>query len=319
MAKSSTEFRFIFYAGSIFTCYFIYGMLQEKVTRGVYGNNEKFTATLSLVLVQCTVNYIFAQILMLSWKHEKDNTKKIYYFSSALTYLLGMVCSNMALQWVNYPTQVVGKAAKPIPVLMLGVLLGRKSYPLKKYLFVFLIVIGVVLFMYKDQKRVTDETPGIGIGELLLILSLLMDGLTGAVQERIKSEHSPTAYAMMLNTNWWSTIILTIGVVLSGEIFQFIRFVSVYPEVIVFIISLALMGALGQLFIFYMVSEFGPLPCSVVTTTRKFFTVLASVIFFGNVLILRQFIGAALVFSGLFLDIFYSKGKGQTPKRAIDK
>lgn len=46
------------------------------------------------------------------------------------------------------------------------------------------------------------------------------------------------------------------------------------------------------------VSEFGPLPCSVVTTTRKFFTVLASVIIFGNVLLGRQWIGAILVFSG---------------------
>ncbi|KAJ0183661.1 hypothetical protein K1T71_000084 [Dendrolimus kikuchii] len=316
----TTEFRFIFYAGGIFMCYFVYGMLQEKVTRGKYGDNDKFTCTLSLVLVQCVVNYIFAQILMVSWKHEKDNTKKIYYFSSALTYLLGMVSSNMALQWINYPTQVVGKAAKPIPVMILGVLLGRKVYALKKYLFVLLIVTGVVLFMYKDQKKVTiDETQGFGIGELLLIMSLTMDGLTGAVQERIKSESSPTAYSMMVNTNGWSSIMLTIGVVFSGEIFKFIAFVSQYPEVIIFIVGLSLMGALGQLFIFFMVSEFGPLPCSVVTTTRKFFTVLASVIIFGNVLLWRQWCGAVLVFTGLFLDIFYSKGKVQPPKKTTDQ
>ena len=36
------------------------------------------------------------------------------------------------------------------------------------------------------------------------------------------------------------------------------------------------------------VSEFGPLPCSIVTTTRKFFTVLASVIMFGNALLTHQ-------------------------------
>lgn len=318
---NKNEFRFIFFAGGIFTCYFVYAMLQEKITRGKYGENDKFTCTLSLVLVQCIVNYIFAQILMVSWQHEKDNTRKIYYFSSALTYLIGMVSSNMALQWINYPTQVVGKAAKPIPVMILGVLLGRKVYSIKKYFFVLLIVIGVVLFMYKDQKRVNDDTQGFGIGEVLLILSLTMDGLTGAVQERIKSEHSPTAYSMMLNTNMWSSIILSIGVVLSGELFRFVAFVSQYPEVIVFIVSLALMGALGQLFIFFMVSEFGPLPCSVVTTTRKFFTVLASVIIFGNVLLGRQWLGAILVFTGLFLDIFFSKGKvqKQTPKKEIEK
>ncbi|XP_047544094.1 solute carrier family 35 member B1 homolog [Vanessa atalanta] len=306
MIKHKSEIRFIFYASSIFICYFIFAMLQEKITRGKY-DGEKFTCALSLVLVQCVVNYIFAKILMF-WQHEKDTTRTLYYFSSSLTYLLAMVCSIMALQWINYPTQVVGKAAKPIPVMILGVLIGRKQYPLKKYLFVFLIVIGIVMFMYKDQEKVpNDDTQGMGIGEILLLMSLTMDGLTGAVQERIKSESSPSAYSMMLNTNMWSSIISAIGVLLSGEIFKFVTFVTQHPEIIVYLVAFALTGALGQLFIFYMVSEFGPLPCSVVTTTRKFFTVLASVIIFGNVLFTRQWIGATLVFSGLFLDIFYSK------------
>jgi solute carrier family 35 (UDP-galactose transporter), member B1 len=81
--------------------------------------------------------------------------------------------------------KVVGKAAKPIPVMILGVLIGRKSYPLKKYLFVLLIVVGVVMFMYKDQGKKavsSDDSQGLGIGELLLIMSLTMDGLTGAIQ-----------------------------------------------------------------------------------------------------------------------------------------
>ncbi|KAG6461635.1 LOW QUALITY PROTEIN: solute carrier family 35 member B1 homolog [Manduca sexta] len=320
MPKSRSEFRFVFFALAIFMCYFIFGMLQEKITRGKYGENDKFTCALCLVFMQCLVNYIFAQILMLSWKHETDNTRGIYYFSSALTYLLAMVCSVMALQWINYPTQVVGKAAKPIPVMLLGVLIGRKSYPLKKYLFVFLIVTGIVMFMYKDQStKVTNESQGFGIGELLLLLSLTMDGLTGAVQERIKSESSPSAYSMMLNTNWWGTIISAIGVMLSGELFKFISFVSMYPYIIVYLVAFALMGATGQLFIFFMVSEFGPLPCSVVTTTRKFFTVLASVIIFGNVLASRQWVGAVLVFTGLFLDIMYSKSKPQQSKRVAEK
>lgn len=78
---------------------------------------------------------------------------------------------------------MVGKAAKPIPVMILGVLIGHKSYPMKKYLFVLLIVFGIVMFMYKDQgKKTMDESSRIGIGEILLFLSLTMDGLTGAVQ-----------------------------------------------------------------------------------------------------------------------------------------
>lgn len=68
MSKNRSEFRFLVYAGAIFICYFMYGMLQEKITRGKYGdNNEKFTCTLSLVLIQCIVNYTFVQLLMVSY------------------------------------------------------------------------------------------------------------------------------------------------------------------------------------------------------------------------------------------------------------
>jgi len=63
---------------------------------------------------------------------------------------------------------VIGKSIKPIPVMLLGVLLARKRYPAVKYLFVLLIVIGVILFMY--QPKHGDSTDHVlGWGELLLV------------------------------------------------------------------------------------------------------------------------------------------------------
>ena len=42
--------------------------------------------------------------------------------------------------------QVLGKSCKPIPVMLMGALMGKK-YPGKKYINVGLIVAGVALFM----------------------------------------------------------------------------------------------------------------------------------------------------------------------------
>lgn len=187
--------KFLICSLGVFISYFYFGILQEKVTRGKYfyesldqnGEKtlmqEKFTYALSLVFIQCFINYFVAYGMLYLGSQKEDKTSKVYYISISTTYLLAMVASNMALQWIPYPTQVVGKAAKPIPVMILGVLIGRKSYPLKKYLFVFLIVIGMVLFMLKDKPSgETDSSTSFGIGEILLFLSLIMDGLTGAVQ-----------------------------------------------------------------------------------------------------------------------------------------
>ncbi|KAK4879283.1 hypothetical protein RN001_007429 [Aquatica leii] len=312
--------KFLICAAGIFVCYFYFGILQEKITRGQYSYEavdengvstkveERYTYALALVFVQCFVNYFFAKGMLYVWPHGEDTTPKLYCASSALTYLLAMVCSNMALQWVSYPTQVVGKAGKPIPVMVLGVLIGRKSYPMKKYFFVLMIVIGVILFMYKEKASTKQSDTSFGLGELLILLSLTMDGLTGAVQERIKAEAKPTAQQMMLGMNSFACMFLAVALLLSGELIKFIEFVSRHPIVVTHISLLALAGALGQLFIFLTVTEFGPLPCSVITTTRKFFTVLGSVMLFGNVLSARQWLGAVTVFTGLFLDVFFSKG-----------
>ncbi|XP_012265244.2 solute carrier family 35 member B1 [Athalia rosae] len=310
----SKNTKLLICAAGIFICYFYFGILQEKITRGHYGegeNTEKFTYMFALVFVQCLVNYVFAKIILLTvMKQGEDSTRTIYYAVCSLTYLLAMVCSYMALQFVSYPTQVVGKAGKPIPVMILGVLLGRKVYPLRKYFFVILIVVGVATFMYKDKVSNSTHTEGqMGVGELLIVLSLAMDGLTGAVQERMRAEHKSKSGHMMLSMNFWSAIISGSVIFMSGELVSFLAFLQRYPSCLWHITTFSLAGAAGQFFIFLTVAEFGPLPCSVMTTTRKFFTVLGSVLLFGNNLLPRQWIATFIVFSGLFLDAMYGKSK----------
>ena len=56
-----------------------------------------------------------------------------------------------------------------------SVLVGRKRYPLLKYLYILMIVsAGVAMFIYKDgSKKGAQGGEGlIGVGEILLLLSL---------------------------------------------------------------------------------------------------------------------------------------------------
>merc|ERR1719318_731799 len=178
-----------------------------------------------------------------------------------------------------------------------------------------MIVVGVALFMYKDKGGGSGAPTGesiLGVGELLLVLSLTCDGLTGAVQERMKTEHKTKSGHMMMSMNKWSIMYLGIALAITGEGFEFISFIKRHPSVIWQLATFSGASALGQFFIFMCVSEFGPLPCSIITTTRKFFTVLASVIIFGNTLIPRQWFGTFLVFVGIFLDGMYGRQKIKT-------
>uniref|UniRef100_A0A1B6H1W7 Sugar phosphate transporter domain-containing protein n=1 Tax=Cuerna arida TaxID=1464854 RepID=A0A1B6H1W7_9HEMI len=313
--------KLLFYSGGIFICYFYYGLVQERITRGVYGKTpetqEKFKCILALVFVQCVVNWIYAHFLLKTFMKQGENlTSTFYLCSSALTYFLAMVCSNMALQWVSYPTQVIGKSGKPIPVMILGVLLGKKSYPVQKYFFVLLVVIGVALFMFKDGQTSATSTDSVGIGEMLLVLSLTMDGITAAIQERMRTEYKTKSLHMMSSINKWSIIFLGIAIAYTGEIFDFISFIQRHPSLLWELVSFSFASAQGQLFIFLMVEHFGPLPCSIVTTTRKFFTVFGSIIFFGNSMTSRQWIATFIVFTGLLLDSLYGK---KAPAKVVNK
>ena len=62
--------------------------------------------------------------------------------------------------------------------------------------------------------------------------------------------------------------------------------------------------AAGQFFIYALLAERGGLVVSMVTTTRKFFTILLSVMVFNpGLLDERQWLGVFMVFSGLAVDL----------------
>ena len=69
-----------------------------------------------------------------------------------------MIFSNSALRHVNYPTQVLGKSCKMIPVLLAGTIFKSmyfftflsiaRKYSVKKYISVFIITGGIVCIQF---------------------------------------------------------------------------------------------------------------------------------------------------------------------------
>ncbi|KAG1927735.1 solute carrier family 35 member B1 [Pimephales promelas] len=106
---------------------------------------------------------------------------------------------------------------------------------------------------------------------------------------------------------------LSCVVLWSGEVWEFLTFTDRHPAIIYNILLFGITSALGQTFIFMTVVYFGPLTCSIITTTRKFFTILGSVLLFGNVISPLQWFGTILVFLGLGLDAKFGKSPKKTP------
>ena len=102
--------------------------------------------------------------------------------------------------------------------------------------------------MYKSKKGalMAQEYSTPGIGESLLAISLICDGLVGAVQERMKSEFQTKSGHIMRAMSLWAILYLGVMLVATGEIFEFSTFVTRHPSIVGQLATYYLAGALGQ-------------------------------------------------------------------------
>jgi UDP-galactose transporter B1 len=196
-----------------------------------------------------------------------------------------------------------------IPVMLAGILFARKSYSFTKYLNMVLISIGIsIFFLDSSSNKIHIEHEDRNLGIILLVLSLIFDALTNGFQEKMNSDKTtkPTSDELMYYMNAFATVYLGIALVVTGELLPAIQFCIEYREALIDISLLAITMCAGQVFIFWAISDFGNLVATLLTTTRKFFTIIFSVFWFRNPVTNGQWVGIALVFVSLFIDSYVS-------------
>ena len=91
----------------------------------------------------------------------------------------------------------------------------------------------------------------------MLFLSLVFDGLTGAIQEKIRSKNKSEnkrkiimPLVMMSTLNAYASVVCLIASLSAGETIPAISFMATHPEIILRIGLLSLCSSLGQLCIY---------------------------------------------------------------------
>jgi UDP-galactose transporter B1 len=319
------EVQLLVGVGGIYFFYLLYGIAQERLTTTPFGpDNEKFHFVIFLVFLQCIINALFALTglgvrALRPNSNKKDKVPFSEYAWIALTYVFAMLCSNASLQFVDYPTQVLAKSCKPIPVMLMGALAYGRKYEWRKWLCVILISVGISIFMFKHKGgavEVNADQLNLIWGYVLLLASLAFDGLTGPAQERLYEKHNPdppSFISMMLYTNVWAILFMGVTLVLAGEAVDAVLFTIRNPDVWWLIFVFGACSAFGQFFIHYTLQNLGSLVLTITTTTRKFFTILASVLWFGHALSFDKWLGVGLVFAGLGVEILGKYWSTPTP------
>ncbi|KAA1073114.1 UDP-galactose transporter [Puccinia graminis f. sp. tritici] len=236
---------------------------------------------------------------------------------------LGSPFGYASLKHIDYPTMILGKSCKLVPVMIMNIILYRRKFAIHKYIVVGMVTVGISLFMlFADHgsKASKGAQQSSLFGLTLLLINLLIDGATNSTQDEIFSRFTISGSQLMFIMNALATIITLAALQAplptaissffgtsnsSGNEFTVaIEFIKSYPKVLQDILLFSSAGAIGQLFIFETLSHFGSLTLVTITVTRKLFTMLLSVFFFDHKLSFGQWGGIAIVFGAIGLEAY---------------
>ncbi|EPX75213.1 uridine diphosphate-N-acetylglucosamine transporter Hut1 [Schizosaccharomyces octosporus yFS286] len=289
----------------IYGSFLSWAVMQEKIITRTY-EGERFRCPVLLTLAQAMTTVLCG--LIWNWLHGV-RTKGLaapkflgYFAGIALSSSLSSYFGYASMFHLSYPTVILGKSCKLLPVIALHVFLYKRRFPPHKYLIVTMITSGVTIFSYfqsSGSKSKHAEKDSL-LGLALLFFNLFMDGITNTTQDKVFGKYKMSSTNMMIAVN--------LGIASMNALYllspfsnqrEALTFLQAHPPVVRDIVLFAITGSIGQLFIFYTLEKFGSITLVTITLTRKIFTMLLSIVYFHHPVSLLQWVGIALVFLGI--------------------
>jgi len=232
------------------------------------------------------------------------------FIPSSLSNCLSSWAQYEALKYLTFPTQTISKCCKIIPVMLMGVLLNKKSYKTIEYFEALVITAGVGMFALSGDSKEDPSLPkhDSSLGLMLIAAYLLCDSFTSQWQSRVFKNFGLHQFQMQLGTNVWSLVLTGTALIWSGEGVASLGLLLQDSSAMWDNIVLSITSAIGQLFIFYTIKEFGAKTFTIMMTTRQMFSMIISCVIFLHPVGLLSWMGAAIVFAIVFHRIYIRGG-----------
>ena len=329
--EMSTEVRFLCYTVGLYACFIYWGYLQEKLTSTKYKSattgelfDWDFAFALNFFMAWGAFFVASGVEFVVKSDDVHSKTKKIpfiQYSTAAISSTLASPIGYAALKYISFPLVVLAKSSKPVPVIFVGMVFYGRTYTWYKMTGVVLLCGGIALFSSAKGGSVKsssataapsdgNETTNLLTGIFLVSLNLLLDGYTNNEQDRIFENLGATSLQMMKNVNLWTTFYissyLSLGYLIQGQKSEFSSAYRSFVnsrELRYDITLFCICAAVGQVLIFAVMKEFGSLTWITISITRKLFTILFSVFMFNHPVKSIQWLGIALVFLGMTIEV----------------
>lgn len=223
------------------------------------------------------VNFAIFALAERYYRQEKrplqHNAGLRYHWAVAAYMCLSRGLTNVSLQYMNYPTQIIFKNMKLLPVMIVSVFMLGKRYAVSEYVIAVMFVSSAAFFSLGD----VDASPDFEyLGVFVVLLSLVFDGLHSTSQEQLLRKHGSSVPEMMVFTNMFSAVLVLGVCVLSGELGPSLAYCAQYPEAYFYFTARSVLVYLGVLCFANLVDVFDAVSATTVTTLRKVLSILCS-------------------------------------------
>merc|ERR1719362_1418291 len=267
----------------IYISFVYYGILLEKLFSNTIKNKTNFQSVWFLQTFESLFNVMVGYIGTVLFPPTNTSRKPpqhqflfmgIFQVTSKATSILSLS------HGVSFPIVTLAKSAKMAPVMMGQYMFSGTIYQYHDYIHVCCILGGTLLIILSSSNSYYDilsfSTP---LGLVLLLSSLIVDGLTAGIQQNIKNTYkynSSSPFQFLLYTHSYMSCTAFLLSILTQDWNRAMVTIHHYPHILYIILQACLCSSLGQLFIFWIIVHFDPLICTTITTTRKIVSVLIS-------------------------------------------
>ena len=276
-------------------------------------DGDTFTNSQFLVFINRVLALLISGVYLRVVPQPRHRAPFYKYSFSSISNTLSSWCQYEALKFVSFPTQVLAKASKVIPVMLMGKVVSNRTYPWHEYATAGVLSLGVGLFLLaadptgSNESRHQTETTVAGI--IILIGYMAFDSFTSNWQSELFRTYKLTSIQMMFGVNLFSCILTMGSLIFRGVLFPSLAFLVSHTEFSFHALLMSVCSAAGQLFIFHTIAEFGPIVFTLIMTTRQALSIIISCIVYKHMLTLQALLGVFVVFVALFLRAYFKSRK----------
>lgn len=307
-------------AAGLQASYLTWGVLQERVMTRSYGaqsvedQGERFQDSQFLVFMNRILALTVSGLWCILFKQPRHGAPMYKYSFASLSNIMSSWCQYEALKFISFPTQVLAKASKVIPVMLMGKIVSKKSYEYWEYLTAVLISLGVSMFLLSSSTNKHPSTVTTFSGVIILAGYIVFDSFTSNWQDNL-FKYKMSSVQMMFGVNLFSCL-FTVGSLLEqGALFESLSFMLRHSEFAFHAVMLSVCSACGQLFIFYTINQFGAAVFTIIMTLRQAIAILLSCFLYGHAVTLIGGFGIFIVFLALFLRV-YARSRMKASRRS---